>query len=80
MGKLRCWLLPLLAGGGREGGVLFGQEQKHPSPALPCKQGREIKSHTDRVATTGGTAAARRAGPSTASWPIIHNATAPTGK
>jgi hypothetical protein len=35
---------------------------------------------TDLVATTGGTAAARSAGPSTASWPSSHSAIAPTGK
>jgi hypothetical protein len=39
-----------------------------------------ISIHTLRVATTGGTAAARSAGPSTASWPITHSSTAPIGK
>ena len=36
--------------------------------------------HPDLVATTGGTAAARNAGPSTASWPRPHNASAPIGR
>ena len=36
--------------------------------------------HTPRVATTGGTLAARNAGPSTASWPNTHNAIALTGR
>jgi hypothetical protein len=36
--------------------------------------------YTDRVATTGGTAAARSAGPSTASWPSSHNVNAPIGR
>ena len=35
---------------------------------------------TLRVATAGGTAAARRAGPSTETWPSSHSAIAPTGR
>ncbi len=52
-----------------------------PSSALraPSPKGRR-ENHTDLVATTGGTAAARNAGPSTASWPISHSAMAPVGK
>src|SRR5690606_11346805 len=36
--------------------------------------------HTPRVATTGGTAAARSAGASTASWPSSHRTIAPTAR
>ena len=45
--------------------------------AFPCPLER---LQTERVATTGGTAAARMAGPSTASWPITHSSNAPIGK
>jgi len=48
-----------------------------PAGTLPR---RGEKPHTLLVATTGGTAAARSAGPSTASWPSTHNATALTGR
>ena len=50
----------------------------HPGPPLP--RAGEGKTHTLRVATTGGTAAARSAGPSTASWPSAHSASALTGR
>jgi hypothetical protein len=36
-----------------------------------------IATHTERVASTGDTAAARRAGPYTASWPSSHSNSAP---
>lgn len=36
--------------------------------------------HTERVATTGGTLAARSAGASTASCPNAHNVAAPTAR
>lgn len=41
----------------------------------------EIRSrlYTDRVAIAGGTREARRAGPSTASWPSSHRLMQPTG-
>ena len=51
-----------------------------PHPGHPLPQAGAGKHHTLRVATTGGTAAARSAGPSTASWPMAHSASAPTGK
>ena len=35
--------LPLLAGGGREGGAQACRKPAYPSPTLPCKQGREQK-------------------------------------
>lgn len=54
----------------------------HIRPCGPASSGwrREKQHHTLLVATTGGTAAARNAGPSTAACPISHSATAPIGK
>ena len=75
--------LPLRGRGrGRGFGRAYRRAPPVPSPALAGtlpRRGRG-KTHTLRVATTGGTAAARSAGPSTASWPINHSASAPTGK
>src|SRR5690606_174522 len=52
-----------------------------------CVRPARQAGHTDRrgaqtlrVAIAGGTAAARRAGPNTATWPSSHSASAPTGR
>ncbi|KHL60002.1 hypothetical protein OZ13_00735 [Xanthomonas cannabis pv. cannabis] len=45
-----------------------------------AQQGRGVVDHALRVATAGGTAAARRAGQNTATWPSIHNSKAPIGR
>ena len=73
---------PFGRGAGGEGPVkAYHLAPPVPSPALAgTLSRRERENHTDRVATTGGTAAARSAGPSTASWPMAHSASAPTGK
>ena len=49
-------------------------------PIVEAPHGRLPGDHTERVATTGGTAAARNAGPSTAICPIAHSASAPAGR
>src|SRR6185437_13535803 len=57
--------------------------EPNPHPALRATFSRREKgtaNQTDRVATTGGTAAARSAGTSTANCPSNHSAIAPTGK
>jgi hypothetical protein len=47
--KLRVYLLPLRAGGGREGVVLSALEGLHPTPTLPCcTQEREF-GHTGGI-------------------------------
>jgi hypothetical protein len=38
---LTAFLLPLLAGGGWEGGLLIFQAKSNPTLTLPCEQGRE---------------------------------------
>jgi len=65
-----------------EGAPVLSRKPKPPHPALSpgCTEGEGSSIHPDLVATTGGTAAARNAGPSTASWPRPHNASAPIGR
>ena len=54
-------------------------EKRIPLRRCRGRLGRRT-AHTLRVATTGGTCAARSAGASTASWPMAHNTSALTGK
>jgi hypothetical protein len=47
--KRSIYLLPLCAGGGREGVKLSALEVLHPTPTLPCcTQGRELR-HTGGI-------------------------------
>ena len=78
------------AGGAQVSGSPVGREAAAHGPA---PRRRAVESHrrrctaeafraryTLRVATAGGTAAARLAGPNTESCPSSHNAIAPTGR
>src|SRR5690606_21289240 len=57
---------------GGDGGVVVDDEDGG--------HGRSLRTYTLLVATAGGTAAARRAGPRTESWPSSHSTSAPTGR
>ena len=63
---------------GGDGRVVVDDEDGGHARSLSGRA--RVRAYTLRVATAGGTAAARRAGPRTESWPSSHSTTAPTGR